>query len=169
MATHLEGPKTFQRALPARVADSSTLAASNLASCPNRNPPQLLRALRTSAKAAGKTPPPVIWTWRSHSAIIDRLSNIDTRIPTQQQSGQCHRASFEKRTGYFHIGSSTSPNSQGGDFRLEFSDFVLQFPPADTSSEAQYACSIDYLRVVTLTGRRKIGFNVFHDAFGSQM
>src|ERR1700746_875408 len=37
MATHLEDPKTFQRALSARVADSSYLAASNLASCPNRN------------------------------------------------------------------------------------------------------------------------------------
>ena len=35
-------PKTFQRALPARVADSSSLAASNLASCPNRNPPSIL-------------------------------------------------------------------------------------------------------------------------------
>src|SRR2546429_4063227 len=41
MATHLEDPKTFQRALPARVADSSSLAASNLASCPNRNPPSI--------------------------------------------------------------------------------------------------------------------------------
>src|SRR5258708_4976890 len=41
MATHLEDPKSFQRALPAWVADSSSLASSNLASCPNRNPPSI--------------------------------------------------------------------------------------------------------------------------------
>jgi hypothetical protein len=41
-ATHLEDPKTFQRALPGRVADSSSLAASNLASCPNGIHPRFL-------------------------------------------------------------------------------------------------------------------------------
>src|SRR6516225_10168380 len=42
MATHLEdAQRPFQRALPARVADSSSLAASNLASCPDRNPSRI--------------------------------------------------------------------------------------------------------------------------------
>ena len=42
MATHLEdAQRPFQRALPARVADSPSLAASNLASCPDRNPPSI--------------------------------------------------------------------------------------------------------------------------------
>src|SRR5215469_4527916 len=42
MATHLEdAQRPFQYALPARVADSSSLAASNLASCPDRNPPSI--------------------------------------------------------------------------------------------------------------------------------
>ena len=44
MAMHLEDPKTFLSALPDRVADSSSLAASNLASCPNRNPPSISSA-----------------------------------------------------------------------------------------------------------------------------
>ncbi len=53
MATHLEDPKTFQRALPARVADSSSLAASNLASCPNRNPPSISSEKVTLRKSYG--------------------------------------------------------------------------------------------------------------------
>jgi hypothetical protein len=52
MATHLEDPKTFQRALSARVADSSSLAAPGLASCPNRNPPSsgVVEGLNNKAK-----------------------------------------------------------------------------------------------------------------------
>ena len=39
---HLEyAQRPYKRALPARVADSSSLAASNFASCPNRNPPSI--------------------------------------------------------------------------------------------------------------------------------
>ena len=42
MATHLEdAQRPFQRTLPARVADSSSLAASNLASCLSRNAPTI--------------------------------------------------------------------------------------------------------------------------------
>jgi hypothetical protein len=55
MATHLEdAQRPFQHALPARVADSSSLAASNLASCPDRNPSRIPCSGRSGIKAVWK-------------------------------------------------------------------------------------------------------------------
>ncbi len=95
MATHLEDPKTFQRALPARVADSSSLAASNLASCPNRNRPSIYLRFSdgwSEEKFDFQTP--------SHDdALALRYDSISIRLSKRLSPSSCRTCSAHKEKG----------------------------------------------------------------------